>query len=122
MSCPRHCASVCRRPFWLSARRVVERFAGSSERPTRWGQIQGPKSRLIFRQMRTTKKKLRKDATKVPKGRLNSAQDAILGQIKNLIKSRRDGWKPLRCGVSRFQPSLRDYSYGLWIPRTDVLG
>jgi hypothetical protein len=35
-------------------------------------------------------KRLRKNATKVPKGRLNLAQDAILGTMKNLIESRRD--------------------------------
>jgi hypothetical protein len=41
--------------------------------------------------IRARLQRLRKNATKVPKGRLNLAQDAILGTIENLIECRRDG-------------------------------
>ncbi len=39
----------------------------------------------------------------VPQGRLNLAQDVVLGRVWNVIQSRRDGWQ-----IRIFQPSLRD--------------
>jgi hypothetical protein len=62
--------------------------------------------------------RLRKKSAKVPKGRLNLAQDGILGGVQQSGSVPQGRLKAARnIELAEFQPSLRDYSSSINLPR-----